>query len=110
MLLLFVHSAATDTRGVTRASMQRNNTQQASQHHHQQQQHQNHVLKLYAKQERRQRAQIWLATLLSGVCCAAMAYIINLGIEGIDKLRFKATLHLIQPGGGAPQQLLLSSA
>jgi hypothetical protein len=61
--------------------------------------HKHHLLQQYARQERRQRAQIWLATLLSGICCAVMAYVINLGIEGIDKLRFMATLHLIRPGG-----------
>lgn len=62
--------------------------------------HEHHLLQLHARQERQQRAQTWLATLLSGICCAGMAYVINLGIEGIDKLRFMATLHLIHPGGG----------
>jgi hypothetical protein len=28
-----------------------------------------------------------------------MAFLLNLGIEGIDKLRFMATLHLIKPEG-----------
>jgi hypothetical protein len=51
--------------------------------------------------ERSCRLVTWLVTILSGICCAAMAYLINLGIEGIDKLRFMATLHLIKPGGGS---------
>lgn len=67
--------------------------------------HTQNSLKHCAWQERRQRAQLWLATLLSGTCCAVMAYVINLGIEGIDKLRFKATLHLIHPGGTRAQNV-----
>lgn len=56
-------------------------------------------LSALARQELESHAIAWLVTLLSGFSCAVMAYVINLGIEGIDKLRFMATLLLIRPGG-----------